>query len=116
VLVPTAEPPVDSRGDHLRVLIANEKLDRLGLPAAVVEGLGRKVIARSVSVKEVAATTARERPDVALVGPRCRRELRVRSQVRMTRRASSSSAGRGVVRIRISLPDGTFAITKIRVI
>jgi hypothetical protein len=24
--------------------------------------------------------------------------------------------GRGVVRIRISLPDGTFAITKIRVI
>lgn len=59
---------MDSRDDHLRVLIANEKLDRLGLLAAVVEGLGHEVIARSVSVKEVAATTARERPDVALVG------------------------------------------------
>lgn len=53
---------------HLRVLIANEKLDRLGLLATVVEGLGHEVIARSVSVREVAATTARERPDVALVG------------------------------------------------
>lgn len=65
---PTTEPTADSFGDHLRVLIANEKLDRLGLLAAVVEGLGHEVIARSVSVKEVAATTARERPDVALVG------------------------------------------------
>ena len=55
-------------GNHLRVLIANQKLDRLGLLAAVVEGLGHEVIARSVSVSEVAATTARERPDVALVG------------------------------------------------
>lgn len=54
--------------DRLRVLIANEKHDRLGLLAAVVEGLGHEVIARSVSVTEVAATTARERPDVALVG------------------------------------------------
>jgi AmiR/NasT family two-component response regulator len=58
----------DSRGNHLRVLIANQKLDRLGLLAAVVEGLGHEVIARSISVSEVAATTARERPDVALVG------------------------------------------------
>jgi len=54
--------------DQLRVLIANEKLDRLALLATVVEGLGHEVIARSVSVREVAATTARERPDVALVG------------------------------------------------
>ena len=54
--------------DHLRVLIANEKLERLALLATVVEGLGHEVVARSVSVKEVAATTARERPDVALVG------------------------------------------------
>jgi DNA-binding NarL/FixJ family response regulator len=30
----------DSRGDHLRVLIANEKLDQPGLVAAVVEGPG----------------------------------------------------------------------------
>ena len=54
--------------DRLRVLIANEKIDRLGLLATVVEGLGHDVVARSVSVREVAATTARERPDVALVG------------------------------------------------
>jgi two-component system, response regulator / RNA-binding antiterminator len=62
------EPTADSSGGHLRVLVANERLDRLGLLAAVVEGLGHEVIARSVSVNEVAATTARERPDVALVG------------------------------------------------
>lgn len=54
--------------DHLRVLIANERLDRLELLATVVEGLGHQVVARSVTVKEVAALTARERPDVALVG------------------------------------------------
>lgn len=54
--------------DRLRVLIANQRLDRLELLASVVDGLGHEVIARSVSVKEVAATTARERPDVALVG------------------------------------------------
>ncbi|MDQ6846026.1 MAG: histidine kinase [Candidatus Dormibacteraeota bacterium] len=53
---------------HLRVLIANERLERLGLLATVVEGLGHEVVARSVSVREVAAMTARERPEVALVG------------------------------------------------
>jgi AmiR/NasT family two-component response regulator len=54
--------------DRLRVLIANEHLERLALLAGVVEGLGHDVVARSVSVTEVAATTARERPDVAIVG------------------------------------------------
>ena len=54
--------------DHLRVLIANEKLDRLALLAALVEGLGHEVIAREIDVREVAAVTAREHPDVALVG------------------------------------------------
>ena len=54
--------------EHLRVLIANERLDRLALLATVVEGLGHEVVARSVVVREVAAETARERPDVALVG------------------------------------------------
>ncbi len=54
--------------NQLRVLIANERLDRLGLLATVVEGLGHEVVARSISVQEVAETTARERPDVALVG------------------------------------------------
>jgi AmiR/NasT family two-component response regulator len=53
---------------HLRVLIANEKRERLELLAQVVAGLGHDVIAREIYVKEVGAVTAREHPDVALVG------------------------------------------------
>jgi response regulator NasT len=53
---------------HLRVLIANERRDRLELLAQVVAGLGHEVIAREVDVREVGAVTAREHPDVALVG------------------------------------------------
>jgi len=53
---------------HLRVLIANQRSDRLELLARVVTGLGHEVIAREIHVKDVAAVTARERPDVALVG------------------------------------------------
>lgn len=53
---------------HLRVLIANERRDRLGLLAQVVTGLGHEVVAREVDVREVGAATSREHPDVALVG------------------------------------------------
>ncbi|MCW2977400.1 MAG: response regulator receiver and domain protein [Actinomycetia bacterium] len=53
---------------HLRVLIANERRDRLELLAQVVSGLGHEVIAREIEVEEVGAVTAREHPDVALVG------------------------------------------------
>lgn len=53
---------------HLRVLIANERRDRLGLLAEVVTGLGHEVIAREIDVRQVGAVTVRERPDVALVG------------------------------------------------
>jgi AmiR/NasT family two-component response regulator len=53
---------------HLRVLIANERRDRLELLAQVVAGLGHEVIAREIEVSEVGAVTAREHPDVALVG------------------------------------------------
>jgi AmiR/NasT family two-component response regulator len=53
---------------HLRVLIANERRDRLEQLALVVAGLGHEVIAREIYVKEVGAATERERPDVALVG------------------------------------------------
>ena len=60
--------PLTSDSQHLRVLIANEKRDRLELLAQVVIGLGHDVIAREIYVKEVGSTTARERPDVALVG------------------------------------------------
>jgi AmiR/NasT family two-component response regulator len=52
----------------LRVLIANERKDRLELLARVVTGLGHEVIAREVDVTEVGAVTAREHPDVAFVG------------------------------------------------
>lgn len=53
---------------HLRVLIANERRDRLELLALVVAGLGHEVIAREVDVTAVGEVTAREHPDVALVG------------------------------------------------
>src|SRR6476660_1273965 len=54
--------------EHLRVLIANERRDRLELLAQVVAGLGHEVIAREIDVSEVGAVTAKEHPDVALVG------------------------------------------------
>jgi AmiR/NasT family two-component response regulator len=54
--------------DHLRVLIANERRDRLALVAPIVAALGHEVIAREIEVNDVGAVTARERPDVALVG------------------------------------------------
>ena len=61
------EPLTDST-DHLRVLIANERKDRLALVAATVIVLGHEVIAREIDVEDVGTVTARERPDVALVG------------------------------------------------
>jgi len=59
---------VDDTIQHLRVLIANERRDRLELLARVVAGLGHEVIAQEIHVEEVGAVTAREQPDVALVG------------------------------------------------
>ena len=58
----------EDQSRHLRVLIANEKRERLELLARVVVGLGHEVIAREISVTDVGAVTAREHPDVALVG------------------------------------------------
>jgi response regulator NasT len=54
--------------EHLRVLIANERKDRLALVAPIVVALGHEVIAREADIQDVGAVTARERPDVALVG------------------------------------------------
>jgi AmiR/NasT family two-component response regulator len=54
--------------EHLRVLIANERADRLALVAPIVAALGHEVIAREIEVEDVGPVTARERPDVALVG------------------------------------------------
>jgi response regulator NasT len=54
--------------EHLRVLIANERKDRLALVVPIVAALGHEVIAREIEVADVGTVTARERPDVALVG------------------------------------------------
>ncbi len=54
--------------EHLRVLIANERKDRLALVAPLVVALGHEVIALEIDVEDVGPVTARERPDVALVG------------------------------------------------
>ena len=53
--------------EHLRILIANERRDRLELLAQVVTRLGHEVIAREVDVKEVGSVAAQVQPDVALV-------------------------------------------------
>jgi response regulator NasT len=60
--------PLTDGIDHLRVLIANERKDRLAIVAPIVAALGHEVIAREINVQDVGAVTARERPDVALVG------------------------------------------------
>jgi AmiR/NasT family two-component response regulator len=54
--------------EHLRVLIANERRDRLALVAPIVVALGHEVIAREIEIEDVGPVTAQERPDVALVG------------------------------------------------
>ena len=58
----------ESEPQHLRVLIANERAERLERVAVVVVSLGHTVIARELNVDEVGQVTREERPDVALVG------------------------------------------------
>jgi AmiR/NasT family two-component response regulator len=53
---------------NLRILIANERLDRLSLLAGAIEELGHEVVGREIDVKAVGPLTARLRPDVAIVG------------------------------------------------
>ena len=52
----------------LRILIANERKDRLERIAMIVTGLGHEVISRELEVADVAAATEREHPDLAFVG------------------------------------------------
>jgi AmiR/NasT family two-component response regulator len=60
---------VDSgRTEPLRVLIANERQERLETTTQIVAGMGHEIVARELDVKDVAAATAELRPDVALVG------------------------------------------------
>jgi response regulator NasT len=58
----------DGSSRSLRILIANERKDRLGRIAEIVTGLGHEVISRELDVCEVAEATEREQPDLALVG------------------------------------------------
>src|SRR4029453_3558692 len=58
----------DRETEHLRVLIANERKDRLALVAPIVVALGHEGIGREIDVEDVGAGTARGRPHVALVG------------------------------------------------
>jgi response regulator NasT len=51
----------------LRVLIADERQDRLKVLADLVARLGHEVIASEIEIRKAGAATARERPDVALV-------------------------------------------------
>ena len=88
---------------HVRVLIANEKRERLELLAQVVAGLGHEVIAREIYVKEVGAVTARERPDVALVGLGLHSEHALELISEIVRESSCPViAGGGVTRTRRS--------------
>jgi AmiR/NasT family two-component response regulator len=54
--------------EPLRVLVANERQERLQTTTGLVAAMGHEVIARSLEVSEVAAATAEAMPDVALVG------------------------------------------------
>ncbi|MHB8470984.1 MAG: ANTAR domain-containing response regulator [Gaiellaceae bacterium] len=50
------------------MLVANERQDRLAAVVDIVSGMGHEVIAPQIEVTEVGPITAREQPDVALVG------------------------------------------------
>jgi AmiR/NasT family two-component response regulator len=63
-----ARPVVDPRTARLSVLIANERPDRQALLADLVTGLGHVVTTCGGAVEALGAVTARERPDVVLVG------------------------------------------------
>jgi response regulator NasT len=53
--------------ENLRVLIANERPERLAILTEVLTGLGHTVVAAGVEVTEIGVATRSERPDVALV-------------------------------------------------
>lgn len=59
-----ADPPTV---EQLRVLIANERQDRLDAVSAIVSGAGHEVTARLVSIGKAAAATREVDPDLAIV-------------------------------------------------
>ena len=63
-----SKPEPEELRRPLRILIANERKDRLARIADVVTRLGHEVISRELEVSDVAAATEREHPDLAFVG------------------------------------------------
>lgn len=66
-MAPASVRVSSDRTEPLRVLIANERQDRLEAATAVVERLGHTVVARQLDIADVGSTTAKFKPDVALV-------------------------------------------------
>ncbi len=58
----------DDQNRSLRILIANERKDRLARIAKIVTELGHEVISSELEVSHVAEATQREHPDLALIG------------------------------------------------
>jgi response regulator NasT len=62
------QPSGTGERDHeLRVLIANERPDRLAVVTHILTRLGHVVVAAGVNAGDIGEATRRERPDVALV-------------------------------------------------
>jgi AmiR/NasT family two-component response regulator len=59
---------MEGSAQRLRVLIANERQERLAVVAPLVSSLGHEVIAREISADEIGDLTQLVQPDVALVG------------------------------------------------
>jgi AmiR/NasT family two-component response regulator len=59
---------MENDSDPLRVLLADQKAERLEEIAEVVAQLGHTVVARLFNVADVAEASRRELPDVAIVG------------------------------------------------
>jgi response regulator NasT len=52
----------------LRILVSNERADRIGRLTEVVVALGHEVVVGSTDIAAIGALTVKARPDVALVG------------------------------------------------
>lgn len=60
--------PAPPAAQSLRVLVSNERLDRIGRLTEVVVALGHEVVVGTTDIAAIGALTAKARPDVALVG------------------------------------------------
>ena len=64
----SGEPPHTAGHErNLRVLVANERPERLALMTAILTRLGHVVVAAGVEAERIGEATRREHPDVALV-------------------------------------------------